>query len=192
MYAIVCVPFDTPTSLYLHHHRASSDGWKSLNYCDDCSKDFERIIKPFVDNCTSNPSCQCPVCLRKPPSLRNLVSHTVFHFTFNLSPFTLSNRTSYHQYLYAIESATVSEEELVPQTFFPYSELKCIFVRDRRCAPNKRFHNDCVLPSERYGATTYSMLCESPEEAIALLPADQEHWWCDFCTRPLFTTRSCL
>ena len=123
-------------------------------------------------------------------SLANVAGHAVW--LFNLSPFTLSNRTSYHQYLYAVESATVSEEEIVPQTFFPYSELKCIFLRDRRCARNKKFYNDCVRPSERYGATTYSMLCESPEEAIALLRDNQEHWWGDFCTRPLFTTRSCL
>ena len=123
-------------------------------------------------------------------SLADVAGHAVW--LFNLSPFTLSNRTSYHQYLYAVESAKVSEEELVPQTYFPYSELKYIFVRHKLCAPNKKFYNDCVLRSERYGATTYSMLCESPEEAIALLRDNQEHWWGDFCTRPLFTTRSCL
>jgi len=191
MYAIVCVPFDTPTVLYLNHHGATSDGWKSFNSCDDCSEDFQRIMKPTV-GCTCEPSCQCHVRLRQYPSLRNLASHTVFHFTFNLSPFTLSNRTLYHQYLYAVESATVSEDELIAKTFFPYSELTCIFVRDSRCAPNKRFHNDCVLPSECYGAKDYSKLCESPEEAIALLCDNQEYWWCDFCTRSLFTTRPCL
>jgi len=139
MYAIVCVPFDTPTVLYLNYHRATGDGWKSFNYCDDCTEDFQRIIKPFVGECTSELSCQCPVCVRQPLSLRNLASNTVFHFTFNIFPFTLSKRSLYYQYLYAVESATVSEEEFIPQTFFPYSELTCIFVRRSRCAPIKDF-----------------------------------------------------
>lgn len=144
MYAIVCVPFDTPTFLYFNHHRATSDGWKSFNYCDD----FQSLMKPFVGNCTSEPSCQCPVSLRQPPSLRNLASHTVFHFTFNLSPFTLSNRTLYHQYLYAVESATVSEDELIPNTFFPYSELKCIFF----------YGIDAVHPIRHFTMTASSLL----------------------------------
>ena len=27
MYAILCIPLDMPTVLYLHHHNTSSDGW---------------------------------------------------------------------------------------------------------------------------------------------------------------------
>ena len=83
MYAIVCVPFDTPRALYLHHHRATSDGWKSCNYCGDCSKDFERIINPFVGNCTSDPSCQCPVWPRQPITSEFSFPHSFpFHLQF--------------------------------------------------------------------------------------------------------------
>jgi len=32
-----------------------------------------------------------------------------------------------------------------------------------------RFHNDCVIPTERYWSTTYATYCASQEEAIATL-----------------------
>jgi len=165
---------------------------KSDSLCDGCSEDIRLTIEPIVGNCTSDRSCGCNVCLRRPPSLRNLASHTVFLLTFNLSQFTPSGRTLYHQYLYTVESTTVTEEELVPLTFFTFKTLKCTFVRDKRCASNKRFLYDCVIPSDRYWPATYIMFCESTEDAIATLCDDKYDWWCDFCTRPLFKTRSCL
>ena len=116
-YSIVRVPLNTPTVLYLHHHRSNSDGWESLVLCNDCLKEILSILQPMVGNCTSDPSCRCNVCLRQPSSLRNLASHTVFRYTFNLSQFTLTDRTLYYQYLYAVESLTVSEENLYPIQF---------------------------------------------------------------------------
>ena len=114
-------------------------------------------------------------------SLRSLASHTVFHLTFNLSQFTRTGRTLYHQYLFAVESNVVPEDKLVPLTFSP---LKCTFVRDKRCVISKRFHTNCVLSSERYWSTTYATLCASQAEAIATLCDKKDNWWCDFCYRP--------
>ena len=107
-YSIVCVPLNTPTVLYLQHHRSNSDGWESLVLCKNCLKEILSILQPMVGNSTLDPTCRCNVCLRQPPSLRNLASHTVFHYTFNSSQFTLTVRTLYHQYLYAVESQEVS------------------------------------------------------------------------------------
>jgi len=82
-YSIVCVPFNTPTVLYLQHHRSNSEGWKSLVLCNNCVKEILNILKPMVGNCISDPSCRCNVCLRQPPSLRNLASHSFpLHFQF--------------------------------------------------------------------------------------------------------------
>ena len=192
MHAIVCFPLDTPTVVYLYHHRAASDVSKSDRQCHEFSENFQSVLQPMVGTCNSDPSCGCNMCLRHPPSLRNLSSHTVFHLTFNLSQFTLSDRTFYHQYPYDVESQTVSEEELVPLTVLIFSSLKCTFVLDKRCANSKRFHRDCVIPSERYCSTTYKIFFEGPEEAIATLCDDIDVWRCNFCTRPLFKTRDCL
>jgi len=146
----------------------------------------------MVGNCTSDPSCRCNVCVREPPSLRNLASPTVFHYTFNISQFILTDRTLYHQYLYAVESQTVSEEKLDPDTIYTLGFLKCCFVFHKRCGNSKRFHEDCVSPSERHCYTTYLRYFRDAEEAIASLCDDIDIWWCYFCIRPLFKTRDCL
>jgi len=147
MHAIFCVPLDTPTVLHLIHHWAASDGWNSDSLCHGCSEDLRLTIEPIVGNCTGERSCGCNVCLRQPPSLRNLTSHTVFHLTFNLTSFTLTDKTLYHQYRYAVESNVVPDGRLIPLS---YSHLICSFVRDKRHTLSKRFHDACVIPSERY------------------------------------------
>jgi len=107
-----------------------------------CFEEIQHILEPMGGSCTSDPSFSCNVCLRQPPSLRNLASHTAFHYTFNLSEFTLTDRTLYHQYLYAVESQEVSGDGLVPLTLYTLALLKCTVVLDKRCDNSKRFHRD--------------------------------------------------
>ena len=145
-YYIMCIPLNTPTVLYLQHHRAASDGCVSSVLCDYCLEEIQRILQRMVGNYNSDPSCGCNVCVRQSPSLRNISSHTVFHYTFNLSQFTLSERTLYHQYLYALESQTVSEDDLVPLAIYTLASFVCTFVLDKHCDNYKRFHRDCVSP----------------------------------------------
>jgi len=76
-YSIVCVPLNTPTVLYLQHHRSNSDCWESVVLCNDSLQEILNILKPIVGNGTSDHSCRCNVSLRQPPSHRNLSSHTV-------------------------------------------------------------------------------------------------------------------
>ena len=97
MYGIVCVPLDTPTVLYLHHHAATSGGWTPDYLCKVCLNEFQPILRPFICDSSSTRSCRYNVCVRQAPSLRSLASYTVFHVTFNLSEFELTRRTLYHQ-----------------------------------------------------------------------------------------------
>jgi hypothetical protein len=88
-YVIVCDPLDTPKILFLRHYRSASDGWRKYNLFADCCRDCTPSVRQFVNNCTfpnsySNYQNSCK-CLRQPPTLRNLTSHSVFHHTFNLS-----------------------------------------------------------------------------------------------------------
>jgi len=137
IYPIVCLPLNTPSVQFLQYHRAASEGWESSILCDEFSEEIQRVLQQFVGNCSSDRSCRCNVCLRQPQSLRNLASHTVFHYTFNLSQFTVSDRILYHKYLYAMESQKVSEDDLVPLTVFTLSSMKYTFVLDKRRANNK-------------------------------------------------------
>jgi len=132
LYAIVCVPLDTPTVLYLNHVRAAINDWNSDSLCDVCLEEYRLQLQPFVGNCTSDRSCGSNVCLRQPPSLNTLASHTVFNLAFNLSSFTLTGRTLYHKYLYAVEPNIVPNDMRVPLfyrlTFYCFT---CSFVRDK-------------------------------------------------------------
>jgi len=188
MYAIVCVPLSTPTVFNLRHHRAASEGWTSDALCAECSEEFKILLLPFVGNCTNTCSCRCTVCQRHPPSLRSLASHPVFHLTFNLSEFTLTSRTLYYLYVYAAESGLVSDVKLVPHEF---TSLHGTFVRNRR-EIDKRFHDDCVIPSDRYWGTSYEEHFATRDEAIAMLCHERDNWWCAFCDGPLFKTTRCL
>ena len=91
-YAIVCIPLETPNTLFLRHYRVSSDGWRTFNLCGACCMDCTSSIQRFVNKCTFprpyssfTNSCKCNLCLRQPHTLRDLATHSVFHLTFNLS-----------------------------------------------------------------------------------------------------------
>ena len=51
----MCVPFNTPTVLYLQHHRSNTEGWGSLVLCNNCVKQILNTLMPMVGNCTSDP-----------------------------------------------------------------------------------------------------------------------------------------
>jgi len=135
------------TDSYLQHHGATSGGWSPDSLYKECLEEFGLILRPFVSKCTNPFSCGWNVCLRQPPLLRSLTCHRVFHLTFNLSEFMLNSRTLYHQYLYAVQSNVVPVDSIIPLTF---PKFQCTFLRDKRSEIRKRFHKDCIIPSERY------------------------------------------
>ena len=152
------------------------------------AKSVWRNFNLYSGNCTGTRSCRCNVWLLQAPSLRSLAFYTVFHLTFNLSEFTLTHRTLYHQYVYAAESNIVPVDRLIPHTF---PQLECTFVRDNHDI-RKRFHKACVIPSGRYWYTYYGEYSATREEAVAALCNNKDEWWCDFCTRTLFKTTECV
>jgi len=95
----------------------------------------------------------------------------------------------YYQYIYAAESGIVSADRLVPLAF---TSLHGTFVRNKICEIGKRFHEDCVNPSDRYWGTSYEEHFVTRGEAVAKLCDDKDKWWCAFCDRPRFKTARCL
>lgn len=188
LYAIVCVPLKTPTFFYLRHHRATSN-WLDIRFpMRQCLEEFRHTLI-VVGDCTNTCSCGCNVWLRELLTIRSMASHRVFHLNFNLSQFTLTSRTLYHQYIYAVEQNIFPIDRLISLTF---SKLQCTFVRDKRCEISKRFHNDCVIPCERYWSTLYAEDCATKEQAIVTSFDEKFNWWRKFYNRPLFKTTSCL
>jgi len=130
-------------------------------------------------------SCRINVCLRQAPALRSLAFYTVFHFTNNLSEFTLTNRTLYQQYVCAVESNIVPDDRMIPSTSL---HLQCTFVWVKGCDIRKRFHKACVNPSGGYWYTYTEEYFATIDEVIARLCNDKDEWWCDLCNKPLFKT----
>ena len=98
----MCVPLDSPRVLYLRHHGALSSGWTQSSLCKRCARYYQSQTAHFLPMCTASSSCKCHVCLRQPPSLRGLASYTVFPITANISEFTLTSESLYHNYIHAV------------------------------------------------------------------------------------------
>ena len=108
LYALFAAPFDpSPKILHPQHHRAGSDGWKSDFLSDIYFDEFKTALAPVVSSGSHGESCICNVGLRQPSILKGSASHVLFHLTFNVVQFALTNRTLYEQYRYAVQSNIV-------------------------------------------------------------------------------------
>ena len=139
--------------LYLHHYRSTSDSWRTYNLCATCFRDCTPSARKFVANCTFPNSCKCNVWLRQPPTLRNLVSHSVFHHTFNFSEFKLTGRTLFHQYVHAAASL------LFPSIswFHTRTTLYDALSPDTHWASSKRGFTTTVCPRPRCSGARSTM-----------------------------------
>jgi len=186
---IVCVPFDSPKVLYLRHNGVTSRGWMQNTLCRPCFGNYMPVINSFIPMCTNSNSCSCHVCLRQPPSLRSLASFTVFHISNNLSEFTLSSETVYQHNVRAVKSKIVPADRLIPDSF---PHLCCTFARVPATPSVKRYHKDCVDPSQFPWYTHAGEYCSSKDKIIARLCTDKYEWWCGLCDKSLLATADCL
>jgi hypothetical protein len=63
--------------LFLKYYRATSDGWKDTANCDMCVKVHQQQVQPY-SHCTQPNQCSCTICIRQPPFLHDIASHTPF------------------------------------------------------------------------------------------------------------------
>jgi hypothetical protein len=95
-YAVVLLVIDIPVStiVFLKHHRITSDGWTSRLVCPACMLRAKPGIQRNVVGCNKTSACTCLMCLKQPPTLKSLASHSVFRVLFNSSTFVLSAATT--------------------------------------------------------------------------------------------------
>ena len=153
-------------------------------------------MQRFVNNCnfprsySSSPnSNKCNLCLRQPPTLRDLDTHSVFHLTFNLSEFQLTARKLYHHYLHAAYSHFVPENKFIPHTGIC---LRSAYALPSQCGRETRFHEYCITDRDDYWRSFDNEHCATYEEVIATLCFHRNRWWCAFCDGPLFIPAKCL
>ena len=86
---------------------------------------------------------------------------TVSYFVYSLDQCQLSCNTTYHQYVYAVDSEFLSIEQMVPAEL-PYITAACRLYGN---LPKKRFHTGCLpgTPTTRawHGTTTQKFHIET-------------------------------
>lgn len=140
--------------------------------------------------CDMSTTCTCTVCSRQPPSLKDKAFYIVLNCVYNLDQFQTSCNTTYHQYVYAIYSGSLSVEQIVPAEF---PRITADY-RFHYYLPKQKFLSDCLRPDgqtirAQYGSKTQKF--QIVDDAIAS-PINHNHkWYCTHCERPLFSINMC-
>jgi hypothetical protein len=148
--------------------QANSDGWTDIEGCGLCIEKYQRSIRAFND-CMRPANCQCIICTRQPPSLRDSASHILFNCVLDLERFNLTCYTTYSQYKFAAGSGRVDELSLLPPRF-PVVE-----VRFRFLTFEERFHLHC--PGRGYWNTRMEGVFGDIKSTIALLIKHESFYW---------------
>jgi hypothetical protein len=103
-YALVIHPSDdlfptTPRLLTLRYYRTANEGWNDSDDCDRCVQLYQDALLPFSTR-QQPAACACPICIRQPPSLRDLCLHVINSSRSGIS-FKLTVRTSFAEYKHA-------------------------------------------------------------------------------------------
>ena len=151
-------------------------------FCDSCATYSTRRVQNYISGCTKTDDCRCNVCLRQPPTLKNLASHSVFNILFYSDRFVLSSTTTYEEYKFVVNSKKLSSSRLLPQDSFP-NFCYVYYVHSR--SPTARMHWACcnLLPRQY---VIRNVTFSSKECAGESIINDKQFWWCNHCDRPLF------
>ena len=150
--------------LCLQHYRAASDGWKDELNCDECVTQFREDLV-YLSDCRLSDDCDCNVCRRQPPSLRNICSSIIF---LKDSSFQLTPYTTFEEYVYAVELGAALIFRFLPPEF---PQIRLWFRYD---SFDRKFNRDC--PGEGSWHAQISREFSSIEDAIsALKDTEQKH-----------------
>ena len=72
-----------PRLLCMRYYRAISDGWRDDRGCPQCVEDDQLTMRDLT-GCKAPGICHCKFCVRQPPSVRDLASHTPFKLKFDI------------------------------------------------------------------------------------------------------------
>jgi hypothetical protein len=183
-YAILLFPSNCrhPPLMFFKYYRANSDGWTDIEGCGLCIEKYQRSIRSYND-CMRPSTCQCNICTRQPPSLRDSASHILFRCVLDLKRFELTCYTTYNQYKFAVESGHVDDLHLLPPRF------SSVEIRFHFKTFEKRFHLHC--PGIGEWNTRMEGVFSDMKSAISLLVTNETFYWCRHCDRGLFFPPDC-
>ena len=170
--------------LCLQHYRAASDGWRDEYCCDNCVAEFQSETFRLC-NCRMVWDCDCKVCRRQPPSLRDMCSSIVFGRAGR--SFRLTPHTTFQDYAYGVERGFALVSHILPPKF---PVVRLLFRSSSVCF-DRKFHRDS--PGEGSWHAQASREFRSEEDAILSLKdiAQKNTFWCSFCDKGLFFPNQC-
>jgi hypothetical protein len=127
---------NAPRLLCLRYYRVESMGWTFGTGCVPCGDELLTNIRLFIRCVAPGEPCQCNICRRQPPILRDMSSHVMFTLTCNVDRLELTRDVTFWQYVYAVRSGQSFFERVVPTTF----RFITLSVR-HRCCSNHPFHS---------------------------------------------------
>lgn len=98
-----------------------------------CTTYFKQHLRD-LSGCDVSSTCTCTVSLRQQPFLKGTTFYIVLNCVYNLDQFQLLCKTTYHQYVYAAYSGSLSSRYDFPNITAHYY------------LPKQTFHIDCLPP----------------------------------------------
>ena len=171
-----------PKLLCMRYYRAISDGWRDDRNCPRCVEDYRPTMRDLT-GCQAPGICHCKFCVRQPPSLRDLASHTLFKLKFDISKFELTVHSTFREYAYDVSSGMVDIDRLLPPE---HPSIRLWFSCDRFV---DKYQQTCPNdgPWDNRMASEYT----SRGAALRTLSVCKDRFWCRHCERGLFFPRSC-
>jgi hypothetical protein len=181
-------PDDPLRLLFLRHHMAAASGWEYTSRCIACRDPRRDIVRPLAGCVAPQQVCQCNVCRRQPPSLRDLALHTVHTLGFDVANFKLTREVTYRKYLYACGFIVAGDVTSLLPPDFPHISVDCRFV----CCEEHKLHRGCVTDSDcKTSRIRIDSEFRDALEAVLALIHGKERYFCSRCDKPLFFEEAC-
>jgi hypothetical protein len=72
--------------------------------CDRWTATFKENLRPYVDWVASEEQCNCNVCVRQPPTLRDMASRILFVLSLHPEHFELTREVTHSEFVHSVDS----------------------------------------------------------------------------------------
>ena len=103
--------------LFLRKYDVPSAGWFFASGCPICMGLAIAQVRPLTSCLALDEACDCTICARQPPSLRDLAFHSYYTLLLNINRFELTLHVTASPFRAAYDSALVDIERLLPPEF---------------------------------------------------------------------------
>jgi hypothetical protein len=152
--------------------------------CDVCTATFRGNLRIYMNCEAPEEPCNCNVCVRQPPTLRDMASRTLLSLSLQPERFELTREVTHSEFVHAVDSERARVERCLPPGFrtltLRFTYQYCSHL------PFHPWYNP-TLPWQAIVRRTFG----SPEEAFSELYSRQDLYWCTWCEKPLFFLPNC-